>query len=527
VGPLDLQTLNAGSFSLIQCYLEHVIYLVDASVGTLSLRGSCIAGMKASRLKASGSVNFDGSTTRGQVSLVGAEIADNLVCTGAVIMGENGTALDATNLTARDLFFNDQFHSYGTVNLFGANVSGDVQYADSVFESRSSFAIIAVRATVGGSILLSGKVKIRGGIHKAWARIGGNLACYHCRIECLQNAGSTSTGIAIAADGIAVAGSVFIKEGFTITGEVRFVGADIKGDLDLTGGTLIAGNERNSALTISRANIGRGLLLECAKKPEGIVDLSYAHAAQLDDSSQSWPAANCLKLDGLTYDSLAGRASTSAEERLSWLDLQRSEPFHPQPYRQIAKVLRDQGYDDQARTISIALADKRLRIDGVPRRARLKGLILKLTIAYGYMPFRALWFIGLFVILGFLVFGSAYRAGEIVPTDEKAFQDFRRGELPGYYESFCALTYSFDTFVPIIGLGQRDKWMVVSNDTNLRPVKSAGSIIGSIFCDPTILPKSDSFVPGVVRGFHWFDILAGWFFSTMFVVGITGLVRNE
>ena len=64
-----------------------------------------------------------------------------------------------------------------------------------------------------------------------------------------------------------------------------------------------------------------------------------------------------------------------------------------------------------------------------------------------------------FVLLGFLFFGTGYRAGLLTPSDKDAYWDFvHNAATPSYYEHFCATVYSFDTFVPLIDLGQRARW---------------------------------------------------------------------
>jgi hypothetical protein len=100
-------------------------------------------------------------------------------------------------------------------------------------------------------------------------------------------------------------------------------------------------------------------------KPEGMVSLSYAHTNSLIDDSESWPSANCLELDGFTFEALSGEAPTNSRDRLIWLDLQPKNRFHPQPYRQLAKVLREQGHDNEARKILIALSDYSRRCAGM------------------------------------------------------------------------------------------------------------------------------------------------------------------
>jgi hypothetical protein len=520
VGPLELQSGDTGSVAFRSCYFDDQIYLTDAKVGTLTLSGTRVVGVRADRLKAAGGVCLNaGFTSEMVVSFVGANIDDSLDLSGAKLKGRFGSALDLTNLRIRhDVSLNDGFHANGIVSLLGATISGDLLCANGTFEGGANYAIVATRASIAGTISFGQRFLVSGGLRLEWAKIGGNLACYDGTIQ-----GHRDTGIAMSADGIAIDGSVFFG-GLAANGEVRFVSADIKVDFECSGGAFVA-TKRNSALTLARATIGRALILE-GMRATGVVLLSQARVGSLIDDSASWPSANCLELDGFVYDGLAREAPTGAKDRLVWLELQPS--FHPQPYRQLARILREQGHDDDARTILIALADRRRRSGGLPWQSRIWAWILYLTMAYGYRPFRALWFIAAFVVAGYIVFGSAYRQGGIVPSERDAYKELKKGSLPGYYEPFCALTYSVDVFVPVIDLKQRNEWIpATTSDARIEPSDDANGVVASALCAATILPRGWSFVPGIVRLFRWIDIVAGWFFTSLFVAGVAGLVRSD
>ena len=87
----------------------------------------------------------------------------------------------------------------------------------------------------------------------------------------------------------------------------------------------------------------------------------------MEDDEKSWPNAGKLLLDGFVYTRLAGdntpwRARDWRDDggehkgRLYWLSLQ--PDFHPQPYEQLAKVLRDMGHEREAREVEIARREK-------------------------------------------------------------------------------------------------------------------------------------------------------------------------
>ncbi len=78
------------------------------------------------------------------------------------------------------------------------------------------------------------------------------------------------------------------------------------------------------------------------------------------------------------------------------------------------------------------------------------------------------------------------------------------------YAVFNPLVYSIDTFTPIIDLHQQKLWL---------PDASKGREI------PLLIIKVRS--GDLLRRWVWFQIIAGWVLTTLWVAGFTGLVRNK
>ena len=62
--------------------------------------------------------------------------------------------------------------------------------------------------------------------------------------------------------------------------------------------------------------------------------------------------------------------------------------FHTQPYRQLAKVLRDSGDDAGATEVLIEMEDRRYA--GYGRTDAWLGAFLNATIGYGHKPLRTI-----------------------------------------------------------------------------------------------------------------------------------------
>ena len=77
-----------------------------------------------------------------------------------------------------------------------------------------------------------------------------------------------------------------------------------------------------------------------------------AHTSILADAFSFWPQNDGLILDGFTYDRFA-ESLPDTHARLDWLHRgsRRELNFYPQPYTQLATVLRRTGFEREARTV--------------------------------------------------------------------------------------------------------------------------------------------------------------------------------
>ncbi len=241
--------------------------------------------------------------------------------------------------------------------------------------------------------------------------------------------------------------------------------------------------------------------------PEGEVMLSYAHATNLEDDSDSWPSPGKLRLDGFVYDALGGEAPTSSDERIRWLNLQKVPPFRPQPYEQLTGVLRRMGYDREARKIAIA-KEKALRSQG-DMSLQTKGwsLFLGATIGHGYRPLLVgLWIMG-FVLGGWIIFYQARQSNVLVPSKEfvytdSIYQSTSGRVLPAGYPEFEPLVYSLDTLLPFIDLHQKSYWW-------LRPTNGHRPIYY------------------FYESYFIFHVFAGWALTALVVAAMSGLLKRD
>jgi hypothetical protein len=264
----------------------------------------------------------------------------------------------------------------------------------------------------------------------------------------------------------------------------------------------------------------------------------------LADEEASWPENGGLLLDGFVYDRI-GAGLTDAKTRLKWLRLQPSNlGFRPQPYKQLAKVLSEMGHDPDARRVLVEMEDARRRggklhwwskSPNISWRSWAWAWLLKITIGSGYRPFRAGWWVAAFVLVGFFLFSWGQDAGVLTPTKDDGIVAIQSRSGTGLqdnalsvYQPFNGFIYSLETFLPLVDLQFAKHWLPCAS---CKP-KNQVDLLTHVRHWPFrwMPPWQHDFGEHFgkhLRWYFWFHILAGWFFTTMFVGGVTGLVRKD
>jgi hypothetical protein len=324
------------------------------------------------------------------------------------------------------------------------------------------------------------------------ADIKGQLICRGGRFE-------NPKGNALLADGATVQGDVFLSEGFHATGEVRLLGADIKGQLTCSGGRFE--NPEGNALSVERATVdGTAFLRRC--RLEGTLNLGYARFGVIVDDAESWPDPGRLVLEGLEYEGFGGlETPVDARQRIHWLRRQSPTPFHPQPYDQLAKVLRRMGREGDVAEVMIAKQQDLIQHGGLGYWAKAVRRLLGLTTGHGYQTWRAVLGALVLFVIGALLFGWADSKALMVPSSAEILVDpsyVQKRVIPSGYPRFSALAYAADALLPIVDLHQEGFW----------------------------LPDAGTRAGAFVQVCLWVHIVAGWVLSTLFAAGVTGLVRR-
>lgn len=345
-----------------------------------------------------------------------------------------------------------------------------------------------------GDVFLQ-QVEASRGVRLLGAELGGDLYCDGATFDGTKD----REGHAFSIDGLEAKGSLFFQQVFA-TGAVRLVGIKLSGSLFCDGTTIFCRQKDSygnaTALDLQNAIIQKMIALRNLGRIVGTVNLSSATVGQLIDDMSSWPSHGDLVLNHFSYGAFPVEP-VDAKNRLEWLARQNPSKFRqnfwPQPYEQLAKVLREMGHEADARKV---LIEK----EKLQRAARRKPMawfrrffywcldeILNVTMRYGRRPLLAFAWLSIFWSIGVIVFNLAAMAGAFSATSEG---------LP----KFNTFIYSADTLLPIIDFGMQNAWM----------------------------PNEDVKQWGLIAQYYlWFQIAIGWGLSLLAVAGFSGLVKSD
>jgi hypothetical protein len=449
-----------------------------------------------------------GSGDLGAVRLSGSHIGGSLECDGAQLRNKSGPVLYADRLqVGQSMFLRYGFTAtgssgYGTVYLVGSHIGGQLNCTRAELRNDSGPALSAGTLQVGQDMFLSGftgtGVGEDGAVRLTGAHIGGSLLCDGVSLR-------NDSGPALVGYGLQVGQSVFLSRDRRFTaigagerGAVRLIGAHIGGNLDCTGSAL--DNESGPALIAYGLQVGQSMYLSDGFTATGggadvAVDLTGARVggtlvfdpARLEHSTDP---RRRLAVDGLTYTGVPQHMSAGA-----WLALLRkgAPRYAAQPYQQLAAGYRALGDERHVRQTLMAQRDDQLARADTSWPGRWWGKITKVTLGYGYQPWRALWFLAGVVAVSCLLAWLLGAHGALAQTSNTA--------APG---RSCTLVQQVS-----VGL-----------DLSL-PV---GTSMARMGCDLTA--DSASVTAAWLTTVGWVLRVLAWGFAALFIAGFTSAVRK-
>jgi hypothetical protein len=483
VGGLNLSTVRVPfAITLRNCSISEVIDLTSTTIGNLDLSGSYTGPIHASLINVADSLVLgNGFHAAGRVTLSGAkigllsasaghfrylpELGDYLAAFKPALLADLKPALDLNGAQIKGQVFMDRGESQGAVMLAHAAIGGDLVCTSGRFINPGNVAILAPGAEIGGTVYLWGEQPLRVGAARPFEG-NGLLTFESARVQ-----------------------GEFIVDG------ARFIGP---GAPPVNGGGL-----NGPHLEVRSGFAWRWVLLENGAQ----LRLKDASVGFIVDQERAWPPPGNLVIDGFVYSYFQpspGDSPWDARTRLRWLALQ-PPGFHPQPYRQLAKVLRESGDEPGAIQVLIAKEDASYRQFGL--LGRFEGAFLKATIGYGYQPLRTIGWSLLVVLFGWSVVWAAKRARVMRATWPENAPTSSEPD----YEDLHPFLYSLDVFLPFVNLHQEHYWWPDS--------KTSGQC--------ALLGYRLRLRGSLVWYYLWLQVISGWLLSATFVAGLTGLMRSN
>jgi hypothetical protein len=453
------------------------------------------------------------------------------------------------------------FTAEGGVDLKFAKIGGNLDCYFGKFIAKGVFmALNAYGANIEGNVGLRGDLwgnfDAVGQVNFSDATIGGNLECSNGHFK------AQGQKAALLVNSATVHGSVHLRTGFTAVGEVDFTDAKIARNFDCDSGQFIG---QSGALAV----IGDGAKIEGSayfRRTEivGEVRFGFAHIERnfqwfriksrekvtldlrftnvrvlLNDDQDSWPEEGKLILDGFVYEKLDTEAPSNAETQLGWLRLQPRNRFLSQPFEQLATVFRNMGLEEDARKVMIEKNKEHGRHLHLPIwnwrpwswfdwiSAVFKWSWYHIfgnpLVGFGYRSGRAFGWSLLVIALGWLFFQLGDDWKLFTPTGEKAYvvqKDGTRKFINGRpqvaedYSKFNAFMYSVETFVPLLKLGIGEHW---APNANLGATLCKGVLVKMGF------PRNCG---SLLRDYMWVHIILGWVLGTLWIGGLTKLLKT-
>ncbi|HKR49354.1 MAG TPA: hypothetical protein VJT72_07190 [Pseudonocardiaceae bacterium] len=328
-----------------------------------------------------------GHCERGAVRLPGAHISGQLNLDGAELINNAGPALIGDHLQVNGGVFLDGFTATGygddgAVRLPDAHIKGQLNLDGAELTNYTGPALIGDHLQVESDMFAEGFTatghSTDSAVRLSDARISGQLNLNGAKL-------TNQAGRALIGDHLHV-GSDMFAEGFTATGHstdgtVRLPDAQISGQLDLNNATLT--NPAGPVLDLEDAETKHLFLPAHVICPHGTASRSMCAAPE-----------RRLALSGLVYTSL----HTVGWHEWLHLIIHHTNDYRPQPYQQLATVLKATGRESTARNVLIA------QQQDLHDRGELGGRLIKgahrlwgILAGYGYRSGRIV--IALLVVL--------------------------------------------------------------------------------------------------------------------------------
>ena len=334
----------------------------------------------------------DGFTAAGTIRLHAAHLGGELRMNGATLTGtdSDGNSLVAEGLrSGSHVFLNDGFVAAGTIRLPGADLAGQLNMRGATLTGTDTFGncLVADGLEVGSHVFLDEGFSAFGTVRFLGAHLGGELSM----------SGATLTGNggdSLFADGLHVESGVFLDDGFTAAGAIRLHGAHLVGELNMRGATLTGTDTFGNSLVADILQADSDVFLD-GFTAAGPIRFSSARIGNLIVGADPTRLPPLGDVTGWQVHDMHGVVRTDRKASAAWL----AEQTSAQPWQELAAVYDRNGQPADARWIryrSAVSSTPQFRERPFVSAARH---IYRYTTGHGYYPLAALaWLVVVFAL---------------------------------------------------------------------------------------------------------------------------------
>lgn len=548
-GIFDFSFCNTDlAFIFLNSFFENQIILIDSKIKLLILSGSKITSIIAQRLICDSDIFLrNGFESNGEINFISAQIIGNLNCVNGKFLNKNGNVLNCNSAKIKgSVFLKDGFESNGEVNFVSTQIGGEFDCSDAKLTNQDSITLNCNGVTISGTVFLRDGFESKGEVDFTSSKIGS--------LECTGGK-FLNEKTALSFNSAKINGMVYLNNSFESRGKIDFISAEIFGNLDCGNGKFNA-NLSEKALDFEGARINKSVFLNNNFEAKGIIDFGYSQIGNtlelsklnikgnfiltsakinviwIDDNFWKKKDFGNIQLDGLQYEHLDIK-DLNSEILINLLDkMPKNETFKTQPYRQLVKVLRNNGDNIYADDVMIKYND----IQTSKNNFILKFFktIYKFTTGYGYRPKNML----CTLIIVWLFFGWIYQKtaemAVFAPSNPLIFQkkDFyqclidengtsfsdlsnqkeyneqnnwtKSKKLEGEYTTFQPYIYSLDLILPVVDLQMNKDWGVF-----ISPINSKFTL------------------NDLIRWIVWIEIIIGWTLGYILLSYFSGIISKR
>ena len=277
-GRLDLSGIDLQPTLLLQqCALDEPLVITDSMSRSIRLYGCHLPGVEGAWLTCAGDLHLRGCKVNGAVDLSGAHVGGQLVLSGSTLSNPGKVAVCADGLVvAGDVLCRDQALAEGEFSLVAARVGGELRFTGSRLHNPGKVALRADRITVekdmycreGSSVKGETRFTVEGEVRLPGGQVKGQLDFNHAT---LNNPG----GVALRADHLVVGSHLYCQDHFTADGEVNLVAARVGGEVRFSASAL--SNPGGVALRADRLYVTDDMYCRQGLEIDGEVSLRGAH----------------------------------------------------------------------------------------------------------------------------------------------------------------------------------------------------------------------------------------------------------